>query len=136
MDANGENTPSGKTKKINISIIMFSCIIILNMGLTIGKCHGILARKKIKEGIIMEATLDKFGRIVIPKKIREDYNLRPGSPIRIEEGKGEILLKPIEGEPTLIEKDGVLVFTGIPLEEIANHIDAARQQRSRLLRGF
>ena len=115
---------------------MFSCIIILNMGLTIGNCHGILARNKIKEGIVVEATLDKFGRIVIPKKIREDFNLRPGSPIRIEEGKGEILLKPIEGEPTLIEEDGVLVFTGILLEDIGNQIDAVRQQRSRLLRGF
>jgi AbrB family looped-hinge helix DNA binding protein len=92
--------------------------------------------KELRRVFIMETTLDKFGRIVIPKKIREDFNLRPGSPIRIEEGKGEILLKPIEGEPTLVEKDGVLVFTGIPLEDIENHIDTTRQQRSRLLRGF
>lgn len=106
------------------------------MDLTIGNCHGKLAIQKIKEGIIVEAILDKFGRIVIPKKIREDFNLRPGSPISIEEGKGEILLKPIEEKPTLIEKDGIMVFTGVPLEDIENHIDVTRQQRSRLLRGF
>jgi bifunctional DNA-binding transcriptional regulator/antitoxin component of YhaV-PrlF toxin-antitoxin module len=30
----------------------------------------------------MEATLDKFGQIVIPKEIRDDFNLRPASLIR------------------------------------------------------
>ena len=45
----------------------------------------------------MEATLDRFGRIVIPKKIREDLHLQVGSSIRIEEGDGEIVLKPVEG---------------------------------------
>ena len=84
----------------------------------------------------METTLDKFGRIVIPKKIREDFNLKPGSPIRIEEGKKEILLTPIEEEPTLVEKDGVLVFTGIPTEDIESQVEIIRKQRSQLLRGF
>lgn len=84
----------------------------------------------------MEATLDKFGRIVIPKKIRENFNLRPGSPIRIEEGKDEILLTPIEEEPTLVEKDGVLVFTGLPIEDIENHMDIMRKQRNNFLGGF
>ncbi len=87
-------------------------------------------------GIIMKTTLDKFGRIVIPKKIREDFNLKPGSPIRIEEGKEEILLTPVEEEPTLVEKDGVLVFTGVPTEDIEKQVDIIRKQRSQLLRGF
>jgi len=84
----------------------------------------------------METILDKFGRIVIPKKIREDFNLKPGSPIRIEERKGEILLTPIEEEPTLVEKDGVLVFTGIATDNIENKINLMRLQRNQFLRGF
>ncbi|MCP5007252.1 MAG: AbrB/MazE/SpoVT family DNA-binding domain-containing protein [Planctomycetes bacterium] len=84
----------------------------------------------------MKTTLDKFGRIVIPKKIREDFNLKPGSPIRIEEGKEEILLTPVEEEPTLVEKDGVLVFTGVPTEDIENQVVEIRKQRSQSLRGF
>ena len=60
----------------------------------------------------MEATLDRFGRIVIPKKIREDFHLHVGSSIRIEEGEGEIVLKPVEGEPSLVKKGGVLVYAG------------------------
>ncbi len=60
----------------------------------------------------MKTTLDKFGRIVIPKKIREDFNLKPGSPIRIEEGKEEILLTPAEEEPMLVEKRRGISFYG------------------------
>ena len=84
----------------------------------------------------MEAILDKFGRIVIPKKIREDFNLIPGSPIRIEEGKEEILLRPIEGEPSLTKKDGVLVFTGKSLENLEAKIEESRKERNISLGGF
>ena len=42
----------------------------------------------------METTLDRFGRIVIPKKIRDDFNLKPGSQISIEESDQVIILKP------------------------------------------
>ena len=41
----------------------------------------------------METTLDKFGRIVIPKEIRDDFNLKPGSQIRIEESEQAIIIK-------------------------------------------
>ena len=84
----------------------------------------------------MEAILDKFGRIVIPKKIRDDFSLMPGSPIRIEKGKNEILLKPIEDEPSLIEKDGVLVFTGKLMENLETKIEELRRERSQLVGGF
>ncbi len=46
------------------------------------------------------------------------------------------MLTPIEEEPTLVEKDGVLVFTGIPTEDIENQVDIIRKQRNQLLRGF
>ncbi len=84
----------------------------------------------------MEAILDKFGRIVIPKKIRDDFSLGPGSPIHIEKGKNEILLKPVEGEPGLIEKDGVLVFTGKAVVNLETRIEDLRNERSELLGGF
>jgi AbrB family looped-hinge helix DNA binding protein len=84
----------------------------------------------------MEAILDKFGRIVIPKKIRDDFSLMPGTSIWIEEGKNEILLKPIEDEPSLIEKDGVLVFTGKLMGNLETKIEEIRKERSRSLGGF
>lgn len=85
---------------------------------------------------IMKITLDKIGRIVIPKKIREDFNLKQGSPIRIEEGKEEIVETPVEDEPTLVEKDGVLVFTGVPTEDIEIQVDIIRKLRGQRLKGF
>ena len=83
----------------------------------------------------MEATLDRFGRIVIPKKIREDFHLHVGSSIRIEEGEGEIVLKPVEGEPSLIKKDGVLVFSGKAAGNIETAVEEHRQERNKMLRG-
>ena len=83
----------------------------------------------------MEATLDRFGRIVIPKKIREDFHLHVGSPIRIEEGEGEIILKPVEGEPNLVKKDGVLVFSGKAVGSVETAIEKHREERSKMLRG-
>ena len=83
----------------------------------------------------MEATVDRFGRIVIPKKIRDDFNLKTGAPLRIVEGDNEIVLKPIEGEPSLIEKDGVLVFTGKAVGNIEDNLEQSRRERIRFLKG-
>ena len=83
----------------------------------------------------METTIDRFGRIVIPKRIRDDFNLKTGAPLRIVEGDNEIVLKPIEDEPSLIEKDGVLVFTGKAVGNIEDNLEQSRRERTRLLRG-
>ena len=77
----------------------------------------------------METTLDKFGRIVIPKEIRDDFNLRPGSQIRIEESEQAIILKPVAGEPNLHWKDGVLVFSGAPMGDLDKALEKNRKDR-------
>ncbi|MBW1803219.1 MAG: AbrB/MazE/SpoVT family DNA-binding domain-containing protein [Deltaproteobacteria bacterium] len=77
----------------------------------------------------MEATLDKFGRIVIPKEIRDDFNLKPGSQIRIEESEQAIILKPVAGEQNLHWKDGILVFTGVPMEDLEKALERHREDR-------
>ncbi len=82
----------------------------------------------------METTLDKFGRIVIPKEIRDDFNLKPGSQIRIEEHEQTIILKPVAGEPNLRWKDGVLVFSGTPMEDLDKALEKHRSDRLKDLR--
>ena len=82
----------------------------------------------------METSLDRFGRIVIPKKIREDFNLDTGTPIRIEENEESIILTPVHGEPNLREKDGVLVFSGIPLEDLSDALTKHRDNRIKSIR--
>lgn len=80
---------------------------------------------------IKETIVDQFGRIVIPKKIRDDFNLEPGTQIRFEESEQGIVLKPIQGEPNLRWKDGVLVFSGYALEDPGKVLAKHREERAR-----
>ena len=81
---------------------------------------------KIKETIV-----DRFGRIVIPKKIRDDFNLKAGSQIRFEETEQGIVLKPVHGEPNLHWKDGLLVFSGSGLGDLGDALKKHREERAR-----
>ncbi len=60
----------------------------------------------------METTLDRFGRIIIPKDVRDDMGLEAGAVLQIEKKGEKIVLQPVQGEPKIMEKKGILVFTG------------------------
>ncbi|MFQ5686514.1 MAG: AbrB/MazE/SpoVT family DNA-binding domain-containing protein [Candidatus Scalindua sp.] len=77
----------------------------------------------------MKTTLDRFGRVVIPKEVRDDLGLKPGSVLQIEESKREILLKPVCEGPRIVVKDGVLVFLGTKAGDIDEAIRAHREKR-------
>ena len=77
----------------------------------------------------METTLDRFGRIVIPKKIRDDFNMGAGMQIRIEEIDQAILLRPKHSEQNLHTKDGVLVFSGAPMGDLSEALAKHREDR-------
>ena len=80
---------------------------------------------------IKETIVDRFGRIVIPKKIREDFNLEAGTQIRFEESELGIVLKPVRGEPNLLWKDGVLVFSGSAVGDLDGILIKHREDRGR-----
>jgi AbrB family looped-hinge helix DNA binding protein len=77
----------------------------------------------------METTLDRFGRVVIPKQVRDDLGLKPGAVLEIEEVEQKIFLKPMHGEPHVVTKDGVLVFSGTAIGDIVGAIRTHRQKR-------
>ena len=77
----------------------------------------------------MEAAIDKFGRVVIPKRFRDHYDLRAGSHILVEEEKGVIVLKPIKNESPLVLKKGVLVHTGKATVNLDKFVLEHRRQR-------
>jgi AbrB family looped-hinge helix DNA binding protein len=60
----------------------------------------------------MELQIDRAGRIVVPKKVREHLGLKPGSSLRVEERPDSIILHKTDHQPALIEEDGLLVHTG------------------------
>jgi AbrB family looped-hinge helix DNA binding protein len=61
-------------------------------------------------------TLDKAGRIVIPKPLREELHLEPGDALEMETVGEQITLRPVRGRGPLTKEHGVWVFyTGQPL---------------------
>jgi AbrB family looped-hinge helix DNA binding protein len=84
----------------------------------------------------MEATLDRFGRIVIPKQVRDDLGLSPGSVLKIEERAEGIVLKPVAESSPLVLKDGILVFTGEVEGDLETVLRRGRDERSRRLAGL
>lgn len=84
----------------------------------------------------MEAVLDKFGRIVIPKQVRDDLGLSPGAILRVEEAEEGIVLKPVPGHSPLVVEDGVLVFTGEVAGDLERVVQRDREERAKKLAGL
>jgi AbrB family looped-hinge helix DNA binding protein len=61
-------------------------------------------------------TLDRAGRVVIPKTLREELRLEPGDQLELETVGEQITLRPVRGTAPLTKERGVWVFrTGRPL---------------------
>jgi AbrB family looped-hinge helix DNA binding protein len=68
----------------------------------------------------MRLTIDKAGRIVIPKPLRESLHLGPGDDLELESAGDEITLRPVRGTGPLMQEHGVWVFrTGQPMSASA-----------------
>ena len=83
----------------------------------------------------MRLMLDRFGRIVIPKSIRDEFQLRPGDELEIEKDVQGIVIRPVENSDALKEEDGLLIFTGEPLVDLKNCVAESRKGRLRKVGG-
>jgi len=71
--------------------------------------------------------IDKAGRIVIPKPLREELHLEPGDALELESIGEQIMLRPVRGTGPLTKERGVWVFhTGQALK--ASATDEVLQQ--------
>jgi AbrB family looped-hinge helix DNA binding protein len=60
--------------------------------------------------------IDKAGRVVIPKPLRQQLHLEPGDTLELETSGEQITLRPVRGTGPLSKEHGVWVFhTGQPL---------------------
>ena len=87
----------------------------------------------------MDISIDKAGRLVLPKPIRDRFGLRPDSRLRVEADSGKIVLSPIEPPAGLVrDKDGWLVFNGGPAPNIDwDHlVDQDREEQIRKIGGW
>ncbi len=54
----------------------------------------------------MRTTIDKAGRVVLPKAYRDRLGLRPGQELDIDESDSGVVITPVVIEPTILEKSG------------------------------
>jgi len=77
-------------------------------------------------------TVDKAGRIVLPKPLREKMHLVPGTVLQLENEGESITLRPIRPKATLAKEFGIWVYQGGPSDEsITDLIDRVREERLR-----
>jgi AbrB family looped-hinge helix DNA binding protein len=83
----------------------------------------------------VEVTIDKFGRILIPKALRDRLGLGPGSRLKVTATSEEIALQPTGTKPVLEICEGVLIYQGEVDGESEGLLEAIRDERIRDLGG-
>lgn len=84
----------------------------------------------------MKITIDKAGRVVLPKVVRDEYGLIPGTALEVEEIEGAIVLRPSVDRPIVREKEGLLVVASEPVEELSDALLRLREERLDHLSSF
>jgi len=81
----------------------------------------------------MNVTIDKAGRIIVPKEVRQRLGLRANAELELVDHPNGILLRPVQSRPSLVKIHGLLVHQG-QLEDGADLdglIESARDERIR-----
>lgn len=79
-------------------------------------------------------SIDKAGRIVLPKPVRDELNLAPGDVLELETCGAQIRLQPVRNTSPLQKERGVWVYkTGEKLspERVEETIRQIREERER-----
>lgn len=83
----------------------------------------------------MKASIDKAGRVVIPKSLREKAALRPGTKLAVRFEQGRIVLEPPAGQIRLERRGGTYVLVSddrlpkMTTEEVEEIRRAIRRER-------
>lgn len=77
----------------------------------------------------MTTTLDKYGRILIPKRLRKLLGITPQTLLIISEQEKKIVIEPVPEEKPYEEKEGVIVFVGELEVEYKSLIEKERKRR-------
>ena len=78
----------------------------------------------------MTVTIDRAGRIVVPKPLRDELNLKPGTEFTIARFGSRIELELMPPEGTMIYKRGIPVWTGPADFDVVEEINRAREEAS------
>jgi AbrB family looped-hinge helix DNA binding protein len=83
-------------------------------------------------------SVDKAGRVVLPKEMRDKLRLEAGDELLAEQSDEQIVLRPVRAQATLKKERGVWVYQGarrgkISAESLQEQIEAVREERIREL---
>lgn len=76
--------------------------------------------------------IDKAGRVMLPKQVRDQLGLEAGDSLHLEVRPDAIELRPDKPEPHLDEADGLLVLKGVAWDEHAMRDLVTRDREERL----
>jgi AbrB family looped-hinge helix DNA binding protein len=86
----------------------------------------------------MKLKMDKAGRVVLPKPVRDRLGLHEGSDLEMQETPDGLMLKPVAHRPPMVKKQGLWVHTGkvAPGFDIVQAIRDDRDERIRKKSGL
>ena len=76
-----------------------------------------------------QLSLDQFGRVEIPEKIRQQLGINSETKLSLKIENGQLILKPLKPELKTYYEDGILVFKAEPMGNIESIIDELRTER-------
>ncbi|MCX7412441.1 MAG: AbrB/MazE/SpoVT family DNA-binding domain-containing protein [Planctomycetia bacterium] len=84
----------------------------------------------------MKTTIDAAGRLVVPKSLRDQFHLAPGSELEIEPTSDGVIIRHADRGPALVNHDGVLVHHGPQTTDldIATFMRRERESQARNVR--
>jgi len=84
----------------------------------------------------MTTTIDKFGRVLIPKKMRDAMGLEAGAELEVEQTDEQILIKPKREGARWVVREGVTVYVGAKaVGDMTHVVEDMRNERIRQLGG-
>ncbi len=92
--------------------------------------HGAFAltrHPKYHDG--MKTTIDGAGRIVVPKSVRDQLHLTPGSELELDVLDDSVVIRHRDAPDPLVERQGILIHHG-PKQSDIDIVSFLRQQRN------
>jgi AbrB family looped-hinge helix DNA binding protein len=86
----------------------------------------------------MNLRIDSAGRLILPKRVRDRLRLTEGSLLELEERAGELVLRPKEQAPAVIQRNGRWVYVGeVPSGfDWDGMVEKDREERAREILGL
>ena len=83
----------------------------------------------LKLPIMTSLTIDRFGRVLIPKKLRDKFGLVAGQTLALSEEGGKLVLEP-SNKSRLTLKNGLPIFAAGSDTDIFEAIELMREARN------